>query len=133
MSDFYFNVCFKYCNKQKRFSTPSGFAAPHKIGAEPCLGGTACLLCFPKAAAVRLVPLFLPEWLCVPVFRCFAEGSPVDHPGMPGTIVAIETANARRAAIARSAESQKAAKAGAKEFHLQDEFSTCGCKITTFL
>ena len=52
------------------------------------------------------------------------EGSPVVHPGIPGTIVAIETPNARIAAIVRSAESQKAAKAGAKEFHLQDEFST---------
>jgi len=60
------------------------------------------------------------------------EGSPVVHPGIPGTIVAIETPNARIAAIVRSAESQKAAKAGAEEIRLQVEFPTCVCKITTF-
>ena len=60
------------------------------------------------------------------------EGSPVVHPGIPGTIVAIETPNARIAAIVRSAESKKAAKAGAEEIRLQVEFPTCVCKITTF-
>ena len=46
------------------------------------------------------------------------EGSPVVHPGVRGTIVAIEARNARIAAIVRSAESKKAAQAGAKEIHL---------------
>ena len=60
------------------------------------------------------------------------EGSPVVHPGILGTIVAVKTSNARIAAIVRSAESKKAAKAGAEEIRLQVEFPTCVCKITTF-
>lgn len=64
--------------------------------------------------------------------KSIVEGSPVVHPGIPGTVVAVKTPNARIAAIVRSAESQKAAKAGAEKIRLQEEFPACVCKFTTF-
>ena len=107
---------------EKRLDTPA--ASPHLVprcGAAP-FWGTACVLCSRcplMSATARFRPLSgYIERLGVPVFRCFAEGSPVVHPGVRGTIVATEARNARIAAIVRIAESKKAAQAGAKEIHL---------------
>ena len=102
---------------EKRLDTPA--ASPHLVprcGAAP-FWGTACVLCSRcplMSATARFRPLSgYIERLGVPVFRCFAEGSPVVHPGERGTIVAKEARNARIAAIVRTAESKKAAQAGA--------------------